>query len=310
MKTHNRSLGSHIPGPACVKGGIPRLVLLLYFACTLSSGPAVAIEYPDSTKPGRAEADMQADHVTLQNDVLALTFTADKGKLRPLLFIDKASRGKINCAGSEFFKIVLDNGKTLSCSELRLAKSPEAERLSAEPRSPNLAGRFAGVKISCTLLCEEPGLEVDWSLLLRDGSNYVRQSLTLKALRTQITIKTIVLVDLPHAEAKVAGTVSGSPVAAGTMFFAYEHPNSTSQVNGEISSAQSAKRFICRLARNTPLVPAGPLTQSSVMGVVPRPITPRILVLSRKAASAALPSVPALQFMVRYRLGGPQNERG
>jgi len=142
----------------------------------------------------------------MENNVMALTFTADKGKLRPLRFIDKASKSKVDCAGSEFFRIVLDNGKTLSCSELRPKKSPELEHLIAEPRSQNLASRFAGVKISCTLLCEEPGLQADFSLLLRDGSNYIRQSVTLRALSTQIAIKTIVLVDLPGAEATVAGT--------------------------------------------------------------------------------------------------------
>ena len=270
MKTHNRSLGRQILSRVRIKCGFPRLVLLMYFACALSNGPAAAVEYPDSTKPGRAKASVQAGHATMENNVMALTFTADKGKLRPLLFIDKASAGKVDCAGSEFFKIVLGDGKTLSCSELNIKKSPELERISAEPRSLNLAGRFAGVKISCTLLCEEPGLEADWSLLLRDGSNYILQFLTLRALGTQIAIKTIVLVDLPHAEAAVVGTVSGSPVAGGTMFFAYEHPNSASEVYAEPSQPQPVRRFVCRMDRNMPLVPANPLTQSSVMGVVPR----------------------------------------
>ena len=252
------------------KSEVPRVILFLYVASVFSSGLAGAIEYPDSTQPGRADGRIQGNRATVQNDVIALTFKTDSGKLRPLRLIDKASNNKIDCAGCEFFRIVLDNARPLCCSELKIKKPPRLEDDPADPCSFNLAGRFAGKKISSTLFHEEANLQIDWSLLLRDGSNYIHQLVTLSALGGKMVVKTIVLIDLPHAEARVAGTVSGSPVVAGTMFFSYEHPNSTSQVFEETRSEEPARRFVCRLDRNAPLIPTRPLTQSSVMGVVPR----------------------------------------
>ncbi len=62
--------------------------------------------------------------------------------------------------------------------------------------------------------------------------------------------------------------MDGSPVVAGNMFFAYEHPLSK---NSKFPTAGgNLHHFRCSLPRSTPLKPGQPLTQSSVIGVVPQ----------------------------------------
>jgi hypothetical protein len=77
-------------------------------------------------------------------------------------------------------------------------------------------------------------------------------------------------------QATVAGTVLGSPLVAGDGFVAYEHPNATNTValqhadTGDGRRADASHRVLCVLDRDTVLRRGQSLTQSAVMGVVPR----------------------------------------
>ncbi|MHC4510293.1 MAG: alpha-galactosidase, partial [Planctomycetota bacterium] len=85
--------------------------------------------------------------------------------------------------------------------------------------------------------------------------------ITFEAKNEPIEVKEIVLWELPAAGARVMGTVDGSPVAAGNMFFAYENPLSKSQLLENV--------FQCSLGCAVPLRPSQPLRQSAAAGVVP-----------------------------------------
>ncbi|MCK5269646.1 MAG: hypothetical protein KAJ46_02630 [Sedimentisphaerales bacterium] len=230
-----------------------------------SSIAAAAITYPGSQQPGQAAA----LNGTLQNDLLSLTFDFSGGHLKPNSLTDKVSNSKTICKNHEFFTITIGNKNTIRCSEMKIQKGPVVVNMTAEPDSINLARRFPGKEIKATLISRDNKLQLDWSLILRDGSNYIRQVITLRATENNIRIKKIVLVDLPNEQGSVTGTVSGSPAIAGNMFFAYEHPNSKSEIIKADGQDNHKKRIICQLDRDTLLSPKQGLSQSSVMGVVP-----------------------------------------
>ncbi len=105
-------------------------------------------------------------------------------------------------------------------------------------------------------------LAATWKAILREGSTYVREELTLHATGQNVLVKEIVLFDEKIPGAKTVGTVDGSPVVAGNFFFGYEHPMSRNTV-----SADSTVH--CSFLRNAVLQAGETLTQSWVIGAVP-----------------------------------------
>ncbi|HTE34525.1 MAG TPA: hypothetical protein VK666_29305, partial [Chryseolinea sp.] len=105
------------------------------------------------------------------------------------------------------------------------------------------------------------GLQVHWVAELRDGSNYVRQIFTFRAL-SAANISKFTLVKFPKAiGVRKEGTVDGSPMILKNMFFAIEHPMS------QIEQRESA--LAASLMQLTPVTSAKSLTYSTVWGTTP-----------------------------------------
>jgi len=94
--------------------------------------------------------------------------------------------------------------------------------------------------------------------VLRDGSDYVRWELTLEALGAALAVREVTLFDFALAGARVVGTVAGSPIVAGNLFLAVEHPLANATVIDGRAHAG--------LARHLPLRPGVALTVSAVIG--------------------------------------------
>ena len=103
---------------------------------------------------------------------------------------------------------------------------------------------------------------MEWRLELRDGSEYVREIVTLKASVRDAAIRRVRLVDAMLPEARVVGTVAGSPMAAGDFFLGFEHPLSVSRVARGEATAE--------IARTLPLVKGQSIMYSAVIGVTPK----------------------------------------
>ena len=106
--------------------------------------------------------------------------------------------------------------------------------------------------------------------VLRDGANYVRQSVRISAKNEALEVREVVLLDMAAPDAEVAGTVDGSPVVAGEMFFACEHPIAKSEVLVPDAGDGKPRRFRCSYPSNALLTAGNPLEYSSIVGVVPR----------------------------------------
>lgn len=193
-----------------------------------------------------------AETFTLSNSALATTWQTGERGLQLLRIEDELSGRTIEDIG-ETFAIALENGGKIAASECRVV---------GHPRMLAIRGRQ---EVTVSLLSPDKKMQIHWRGVLGDSANHLRQTVMLDAIDEQMPIETITLLDLNCREANVCGTVKGSPIVAGNMFLAYEHPNATSVVQED----GGQKHVTCSLVRKMPLAPNQPLTQSSVIGVAP-----------------------------------------
>lgn len=245
-------------------------IVPILWAMTVSF--ACAVEYPSATQPGRAKVRTEDDKITLENNVLRLVISRNEGKLIPARFRNIQTGDILGEVWGEFFHVTVGREKkTYACSQFIQEQKCRIVRIKAKPQSRTAAKRYAGVQVQAELLAPDKTFAVKWSVELRDGSNYIRQFLTILPRNDSIQIASIQFNDLGVSSASVAGSVAGSPVIADDFFIAYEHPNATNEFGPEDKPKKSEpRRIMCRLDRNTVLQASQSLVQSAVMGVVPK----------------------------------------
>ncbi len=150
-------------------------------------------------------------------------------------------------------------GSVLRSSDFKMLAPPVLEEIPAAINSSKGADRVPGRQIRIELEDSSGKLRVTWKAILREGANYVRQEVTVHAADQPFALAQIGLVDAVAPGAVVSGRVKGSPVTAGTWFFAFEHPLSDCRVRGD--------RATCWLSRELPLQAGQSVTYSSVFGV-------------------------------------------
>lgn len=236
------------------------IVVSLLLACHQRAGAELAFPGPS---PGRAKASMQDAELALSNDAITCKWSISSGRLRPESVTDKLSNETLDLRRGECFQLVLENGRTLKASAFRIARGPQVEEVTPVWESLRLGERYGAKRIRARLVAPDDNLAVEWSVLLRDGSNYVQQQIVLKTEETPVDLQEIVLVELAAPPAQPAGTVDGSPVTVGNLFFAFEHPLSKIQI------AEAEHLVRCSLPRSRALKARDTEAYGSVMGVVP-----------------------------------------
>ncbi|HEY6808399.1 MAG TPA: hypothetical protein VI160_06390, partial [Gemmatimonadales bacterium] len=161
---------------------------------------------------------------------------------------------------AEAFVLAFQDGTSLKASQLR-AGDPVRTQLDAASDASRASDRVPGAQITLDLTDPAGHLAATWRAILRDGSHYIRQEITLNAQGADLPVKEIRLLELALPGAQVAGSVKGSPITAGTWFLGFEHPLSDSAV------ADGAARAF--LTRELPLRSGAAFTCSSVIGTVP-----------------------------------------
>lgn len=149
----------------------------------------------------------------------------------------------------------------LAASRFKVFEGPKMVDLAAEPKNPRAASHQPGKAIVAKLRDESTGLNVLWKAVLRDGSNYLREELTLMAGSRPVVLTGVQLLDREAPGAARLGTVPGSPVVAGNCFFGAEIPVFSS----EVASGEFACGFPCTYR----LEGRQSVSFSSVSGVVP-----------------------------------------
>ncbi len=206
---------------------------------------------------GRAVAEGAPGSLVVGNKAIAVR-CGDEGGLR--VEIRDVVGHRVVRLGSPF-RVLFTDGSIVRAEQMRVVERPVVEDLKVDAGASRAAARIGGKGVRAALEDEKSGMRAEWRLELRDGSEYVRLSVTLEAPQRDLAMRLVRLVDVRLPEAKVVGTVAGSPVVAGDFFLGFEHPLSSSRVvRGEA---------IGEIERTLPLPKGQSITYSSVVGVVP-----------------------------------------
>src|ERR1035437_8100012 len=198
----------------------------------------------------------------LENNLVSWQWHLANGKIQFSRLADKVEGTSLTCTG-ECFRVILADGAILKASDFELQGLPQTIPLIAEPGASTAARHFPGSQLVVKLSVPKQHLSAAWKVKLREGSSYVRQELTLHAEDQDVFVKEIILFDQAIKGAKTVGKVDGSPVVADTFFVGYEHPMAHNTVS-------AADRVQCSYVRNAILKSGETLSQSLVIGTVPR----------------------------------------
>jgi hypothetical protein len=182
---------------------------------------------------------------TVGTEKIAARVSASGGRLGGVTVRDVAANRTITLP--EAFILRMQDGTVVSPSRLRIEQPLSQESFAA------------GKRVCAELRSDAPRIEMRWCMLAREHAHYVRQQLTIRAIDTDLPIAEVRLLDFADGDAHVAGTVKGSPIVDGTMFFGFEHPLSWARVEGGHATAG--------ITRQLPLRAGQSVTYSSVIGV-------------------------------------------
>jgi hypothetical protein len=230
----------------------------LFAVITLSLSATAQVFFAPA--PGSASAASSAQTISLGNTVLQATWRIEGDSLRGGEIRDLISRKTIGAQPSPFLLLLKDH-TVISASGMKLATASKIETIAPKPNASSAAERIAGKQIIVEADDATSGLHATWRAILRDGSNYLQQEITLTATKSEVPIAEVRMIDWNLPDARVVGTVKGSPVVAGGMFAGFEHPLSQCVVG--------SGRARCALSRSLPLQPGAPVTYSSVIGIAP-----------------------------------------
>jgi hypothetical protein len=159
------------------------------------------------------------------------------------------------------FAVELKDIGVVRASDLVISGSGRVEQLKPNPSASRAAERLPGVAVHYPLADPAGRFSADWALILRQGSSYIRQTLTITAGGKALPLAGVVMIDVHSPSIAVAGTVKGSPLTAGNFFLGFESPLSESSV--------VAGRGVSELRSGVPIAAGQSVQFSSVVGVAP-----------------------------------------
>jgi hypothetical protein len=193
--------------------------------------------------------------IAIANGVLRATVPAAAHDLSGLEITSLADG--VHLQPGEPFILILQSGQSIASSRMRLREPFSVTPITAEPASARHAATLAGSQLCANFELPADVGTAHWCLISRDGTNYLRQELTLHAT-SQLAIAKVILFRFHAPGAATSGTVAGSPIVDANFFLGFEHPlASNSVIDSNIE---------CALQRVLPLESGQAITYSAVIG--------------------------------------------
>jgi len=229
-------------------------VLSALFACSALAG----IDGAGIARPGAPSFVDQAGQESFGNAAIGARWKVADSHMTDMTIVSHDGSQLLTIKTP--FALSLADGQTISASDMRLQTSPSEQALPVNAKASRLAERLQGQGVSSTFIDAQGRFRVDLQLVQREGSAYLREVVTITALKQDEPITSVSLLPAEAASAEVDGTVKGSPVIAGQVYLGFENPLSDSEVRG--------KRVTLTMARSLPLRQGQSITYSAVVGVV------------------------------------------
>jgi len=208
--------------------------------------------------PGAATFANQQSVESFGNAAIEARWTTDQQHVADMTVTDRVHERTFKIVAP--FALVLADGSTIKASDMRLLSPPRAQSLPVDTKASRLAARIPGKAVQASFGDAGGRFRVDWQLVQRDGSPYLREKVTITALKQDEKIAKVSLLETQLADAEVVGEVNGSPVVAGDVYLGFENPQSDSEVRGSDVKLT--------LARTLPLEQGKTVVYSAVIGVV------------------------------------------
>ncbi|QRN55801.1 enterotoxin [Dyella caseinilytica] len=202
-------------------------------------------------------ADTAPESSTFGNAAISVRWERNGAHLGSMVLTDHVNQRDI-AVDSPFALTFRDGGK-LDAAQLSLLGPIKDVTLKADPNASREAERLSGHAIEASFGDADGRIRVDWQWVQREGSDYLREIVTVTALKKNEDISRIDLLQVKADQAEVIGTVQGSPVVAGKDYFGFEQPLSSSEVRG--------KQVHLWMDEGLPLPKGQSITYSAVAGV-------------------------------------------
>ena len=226
----------------------------------LAANPPSLIPDPGKAQVSSAQVSSLSNRFKLWNDAIEGVWEISGGRLQAVSMTNRLDGNPIPVQ-KRLFALVVENGAPITSEGMKIVSGPRVERLKGNGQASRLAERYDGEQVTVELESALPAVHATWRIILRDGSNYLRQELTLAAKEADVRLSSVRLLDMEIPGASISGVVKGSPVIAGNTFFGFDHPISDSRItNG---------RVLAMISRELPLKAGQSVTYSSVAGVTP-----------------------------------------
>ncbi len=199
---------------------------------------------------------------TIANQKISAEWQIRDGHLRDVVVHEHGTGSAVDLDGP--FSLALQDGSILRAADLVLNGPARVEHFTPNASAARYSDRLPGVAVHYQLGDPVGRFDVDWALILREGSNYIRQSVAITAGKRAADVRDILLIDVrPSGEAggtaALAGVVKGSPLVDGDFFLGFEQPLSQCSV--------VAGRAACDLRSDVPIAAGQSAEYSAVVGV-------------------------------------------
>ena len=155
------------------------------------------------------------------NQYAAVTWQADAGRLTDFQFVDKLTGKRLAIEAP--FAIDMD-GQALALPDLSPAGDVQTSALPGDPQASRLAQILSHKEVHGTFIDKNGRLRIDWRLVQPEGARYIREVVTITALKQDETLPQVRLLDTIAPGAEVSGKVAGSPIIAGNDYIMFENP--------------------------------------------------------------------------------------
>jgi len=199
----------------------------------------------------------QAGQTRLGNAAVAATWNVRAGVFSGLVVTDEQNNATIEV--TDPFSVTLKGGSIIGTGEFRLQDDLREAALPVNAKASRVAERIPGNAMEGAFLGPQANLRLDWKLVQREGSDYLREIVTITALNEDAPITKVSLFGAAAPDAIVEGSVDGSPVVSHNDWLGFEHPMSKAD-----AWRDKVKMWI---ERTLPLPKGQSVTYSAVIGV-------------------------------------------
>lgn len=264
------------------KNNLLKLALTLIMPLTLCMGSwAQAVIFPQKKQPGVAKITQKSNSYQLANKVLKASFINTGGKL----YFNGCSELGLQ-PGTELFKVLLGDGKTITASEMKL-EDVKMVTLAENPSAATASLRYAGKALEARFTYEE--LSIVWRAVLRNGSHYLRTEMDIQAtkdlpMKGIVAMNYLVAKNSAYTAPEVVGNTRGAILASNHIFAGLETPMGLNSCKDEGNATHIEGLW----RRNTTLKAGKTWNISSVVGLVaPKQLRRSFLAYSERERAVA-----------------------